>query len=216
MNRLYFAYGSNLCLPRLRYRVPGVREVGPGCLDGYALRWHKRGSDGSGKCSIEKCGADETEMTDRVHGALFEVPAEERPALDRIEGLGVGYREATVEVLPTGPRGALPATGERGRSAHEERGRVRAWTYVATDTHIDEGLRPFRWYRELVLAGATALGFPASYLERIRAVSALADPDDRRAARNRRFLHPRSSGRGPPHAGAERDPARGWPGPGAS
>ena len=55
---IYFAYGSNLCFPRLRARVPGVRALGPALLRGHELRWHKRGTDGSGKCSIVKVGGD--------------------------------------------------------------------------------------------------------------------------------------------------------------
>lgn len=49
---LYFAYGSNLCLPRLRSRVPSVALVGTAVLSGYELRWHKRSTDTSGKCDV--------------------------------------------------------------------------------------------------------------------------------------------------------------------
>jgi len=166
MNRSYFAYGSNLCFPRLRHRVPGVERIGPGRLRGYQLRWHKRGSDGSGKCSI-LAGREDVE----VHGALFHVPPEERAALDRVEGLGVGYREARVRVRL------------RDRI-------VEAWTYIAAETHVDESLLPFRWYRDLVIAGARSLALPRAYVDRIRRVAVLDDPDERRVARNRRFLDP--------------------------
>lgn len=189
MNRLYFAYGSNLCLPRMQHRVPGVRKIGRGRLGGHALRWHKRGSDGSGKCSIEEVGGDAV-----VHGALFEVPASERPALDRIEGLGVGYREAAVHVVPSAPPGGFGTRGGNGTRLAADR--VPAWTYVATDSHVDDTLKPFRWYRTLVLAGATALGFPTAYLEGIREVDALHDTDTRRASRNLRFLTPVMVGAG--------------------
>lgn len=107
-----------------------------------------------------------------VHGALFEIPEDERPALDRVEGLGVGYREAVVDV-------------------HTAVERVPAWTYVASDAHVDDRLRPFRWYRDLVLAGATRLGFPEPYLDGIRAVRPVDDPNPARAARNLRFLERR-------------------------
>lgn len=185
MNRLYFAYGSNLCLPRIRHRIPGVGKVARARLDGHALRWHKRGSDGSGKCSIEKVGGESV-----VHGALFEVPTEERPVLDRIEGLGVGYRETEVQVVPS----ASPGGAGSGNGTPLDADRVPAWTYVATDSHVVDDLRPFRWYKALVLAGAAAMAFPSAYLDGIRAVRALEDPDTRRASRNRRFLDPRFPG----------------------
>lgn len=168
MSGLYFAYGSNLCLPRLRHRVPGVRQVGAAFLEGHALRWHKRGSDGSGKCSIEPVG-DESPNGGGVHGALFDVPEDERPGLDRVEGLGIGYREARLEVA-----------GPDGNRA--------AWTYVANAGHVEEGLRPFGWYHDLVLEGAAALGLPGRYLDHIRRIETLADPDRARAAWNLRFL----------------------------
>ena len=91
---IYFAYGSNLCLPRLRARVPGVRALGPALLRGHELRWHKRGTDGSGKCSIVKVGGDAI-----VHGALFAIPETEEAALDRAEGSG--YKDISVSVEST-------------------------------------------------------------------------------------------------------------------
>ena len=79
----YFAYGSNLCLPRLKARVPGVRALGSALLRGHELRWHKKGDDGSGKGSIVEVGGDAV-----VHGALFAVPEREKAALGRAEGPG--------------------------------------------------------------------------------------------------------------------------------
>ena len=164
MKRPYFAYGSNLWLPRLRQRVPGVRPVAPARAMGYELRWHKRGRDGSGKCSVTL-----GEPGSVVHGALFHVPRRERHLLDTVEGLGCGYEEVTLEV-------------ELGGRCTE------AWTYRAEPEWVEDALRPFVWYRALVLAGAEALGFPEPYVERLRRVEALEDPDGERAARNLRLL----------------------------
>ena len=58
VNRLlYFAYGSNLHPTRLGDRAPSVELVGTAVLEGHALRFHKRGADGSGKCNALATGS---------------------------------------------------------------------------------------------------------------------------------------------------------------
>lgn len=161
MGLFYFAYGSNLCVPRLRARAPGVAAVGPASLPGYALRWHKRSVDGSGKCSIVRSTSPAAE----VHGALFRVPVPAKRLLDRVEGLGSGYRETTVRL--------------RAREWTSE-----ALTYIATPSHVDESLRPYSWYKDLVVSGAVAHGLPADYVDELRGVAVWDDRDAERAARN--------------------------------
>lgn len=90
----YFAYGSNMSLRRLRQRVPEVAVQGRAVLAGYDLRFHKVGSDGSGKCDAFFTG----DSTDILYGVLYHLPASGKPVLDRIEGLGAGYDERTVAV----------------------------------------------------------------------------------------------------------------------
>ena len=161
----YFAYGSNLCLPRLANRVPGVKALGPASLHGYELRWHKRSVDRSGKCSIVPSAS----AAAVVHGALFTIPKAEKHLLDRAEGMGDGYAEITVCV-------------------QSSQGTVSAQTYVAAPTHIDDSLRPYAWYRDLVVSGAESHDLPAEYVELLRLVVALQDQDAERATRNRIFL----------------------------
>ena len=161
----YFAYGSNLCLPRLANRVPGVKALGPASLHGYELRWHKRSVDRSGKCSIVASAS----AAAVVHGALFTIPKAEKHLLDRAEGMGDGYAEITVGV-------------------QSSKGTVSAQTYVAAPTHIDNSLRPYAWYRDLVVSGAESHDLPAEYVELLRLVVALQDQDAERATRNRVFL----------------------------
>ena len=69
----YFAYGSNLLARRLEARVPVLAGLGGHRLDGYTLRFHKRGRDGSGKGDV---------VATRDAGAKLNV----------IEGVGAGYR----------------------------------------------------------------------------------------------------------------------------
>jgi gamma-glutamylcyclotransferase len=157
---LYFAYGSNMAVERLRARVSSARLVGTAVLAGHALRFHKPGSnDGSAKCDAARTG----HAADAVLGALYSMDADELALLDRFEGRGNGYERKTVSVVS-------PA-GEA----------VSAETYIAT--RADPGLRPLDWYKEHVLRGARALELPAAYIAAIEAVAADVDTDEERRAR---------------------------------
>jgi len=149
----YAAYGSNLHPLRLRKRTDEARLLGTARVDGFALRFHKRGNlDGSGKCNI-------VEQTDsHVLMAIFEIPDRGIDSLDIEEGVGSGYERRSIEA------------GEFGHCL----------TYLAQDSHIDEELLPFTWYKELVLAGCRVHGFPDDYVAAIRAVNAVNDPDPER------------------------------------
>lgn len=162
MDVTYFAYGSNLCLPRLVSRVPDVRALGPASLHGYELRWHKRSVDRSGKCSIVPSAS----AAAVVHGALFTIPKARKHLLDRVED---GYADLTLRV-------------------QSSQGAVSAQTYVARPTHIDDSLRPYAWYRDLVVSGAESHGLPAEYVESLRLVVPREDQDAERVSRNRSFL----------------------------
>ncbi|MEP5763364.1 MAG: gamma-glutamylcyclotransferase [Halieaceae bacterium] len=152
----YFAYGSNMSLRRLRERVPAVSMLGSCALSGHQLRFHKSGQDGSAKCDAFYTGQQEQ----LLHGALYEIDQGGKSALDRVEGLGMGYQEKLVEVVT--------AAGVC----------VEAVTYYAT--HIDENLLPFCWYRQHVLVGAQELGLPQPHVELIENTEAIRDPDGER------------------------------------
>ena len=156
---LYAAYGSNLHPLRLSARLASARLLGTGQLANWSLRFHKKGKDESGKCSI--VAGDEG-----VFLAVFDISAEDKLALDRIEGLGRGYAETSLHVPPFGE----------------------CASYIAEKSSIDESLRPYDWYKDLVLAGGRAHGFPDSYLARIASVQAIRDPDRERAASNAMLL----------------------------
>ncbi len=160
---LYFAYGSNLCLPRIRKRAPSATPIAIGCLPGYQILFHKRSVDGSGKCTIQYNASDE----DLVFGALYLMDADEKLAMDEVEG--AGYREGIIGVLT--PQGQMEAS-----------------TYIATDTHIDSSLLPYKWYLEYVLAGARQHHLPEYYISSLKDVQTVQDPDLDRAAVNRSIL----------------------------
>lgn len=160
---LYFAYGSNLLPGRLRARVPSARVVGTGRVAARVLRFHKIGTDGSGKCDCPATG----DPRDRVWGAVYVMDAVDKPALDAAEGPGYGQIEVSVRL------GLSPVT---------------AYTYVALEGHVGSGNPPFGWYKALVLEGARHHGFEASVLRRIRSISSVPDPDRRRAERHWKLI----------------------------
>lgn len=155
----YAAYGSNLHPLRLRERIESAQFITRDFLPDWELGFHKRSKDGSGKCNIVPGHAG-------VHVAVFDISIEDKIALDEIEGVGAGYLHLDL-VLP-----------DIGSCA----------TYVAAGTHIDNTLSPYDWYRELVILGALAHGFPDDYIRAISATRCCEDPDAERRARNRRTI----------------------------
>lgn len=59
---------------------------------------------------------------------------------------------------------------------------------MADPAFVDGGLRPYCWYREIVLRGAEYHAFPGWYIEKIRAVGHVRDHDDERRTRNGRTI----------------------------
>lgn len=70
-------------------------------------------------------------------GVLFELDPEDKLALEQAEGVGAGYFEKSVNVWT-------------------EATLVTAVTYCATDK--DATLRPYQWYKALIIAGAREHG----------------------------------------------------------
>jgi cation transport regulator ChaC len=153
----YFAYGSNMLSGRLRHRVPSCALQGVAKLSGFKLSFSKRSVDGSGKCSIAPS------VDDTVFGVVYDIPLDQKPRLDRAEGLGNGYHERKFQ-----------AVWLDGSS-------VEVLTYVADDHAIDFSAVPYSWYKEFVLAGAQEHGLPAKYIhDNIESVQAIVDPKPER------------------------------------
>jgi hypothetical protein len=89
-----------------------------------------------------------------VWGVLFELDAQDKPALDRAEGVGEGYVEKLVTILT-------------------DQSVVDALTYCATEK--DPALRPYRWYKALVVAGAREHQLPAEYRRQLELVETVSD-----------------------------------------
>lgn len=150
----YAAYGSNLHPMRLVERLPSARLCGSSELEGWGLRFHKRGQDGSSKCNM--IPASET-----LYVAIYEINPAEKVYLDEAEGLGNGYQEKAISVPNFGT----------------------CFVYVAQDSHIDTNLRPFSWYKELVILGCLHHGFPADYVHAIQRIAPVQDHDIERHKR---------------------------------
>ncbi|MDH3615165.1 MAG: gamma-glutamylcyclotransferase [Gammaproteobacteria bacterium] len=117
----------------------------------WSLHFHKRGKDGSGKCNIFPDG-------DGIHVAVYDISAADKLVLDKIEGLGSGYSETLLSV---------PDIGD-------------CVSYIAEESYVEDSSITYDWYKELVLLGASAHGFPDDYLNRIRSLPQRQDPDTAR------------------------------------
>ena len=159
---LYFAYGSNLYSPRLRWRVPSCELISTATLAGHRLAFHKLSTDKSTKCDAY---ADQGHS---VIGVVYRIAEEELASLRKAEGLGHGYDEHEIAVtIPTGET-------------------LTVLTYLAARTHIVGGLAPYSWYWDFVMMGCREQELPTSYIDAyITAVAAVKDPDSEREARAR-------------------------------
>ncbi len=156
---LYFSYGSNMSIKRLRKRIPSAKRVAVAALSNHELKFHKKSTkDGSAKCDIIETHNPDT----IVFGVVFDIDDSEKIKLDQKEGLGKGYEEKFVEVISI------------------EGNLLEATTYYATN--IDPSLKPFSWYKEHVLRGAKENNFPDEYIQNIIGIKTIEDPKPERHA----------------------------------
>ncbi|MDX1404637.1 MAG: gamma-glutamylcyclotransferase family protein [Woeseiaceae bacterium] len=165
MTRRYLAYGSNLHPLRLCDRLPSSRLLGVTRLQGYSVRFDKRSKDGSGKCHLSPANNPD----DLAFGAVYEIAAREKELLDRIEGLGRGYDERSMDVIVNGNEYSV-------------------FTYTAQASYVNPELLPYDWYKALVLEGARFLEFPEDYVSYIKSLNTQADRNEARRQGNERLL----------------------------
>ena len=165
---IYIAYGSNMLSRRFRHpgRMPAAVARGVAAASGVRVRFHKRGVDGSGKCTL--VDADDSAG---AWGVLFEVTERDLETLDRVEGVHLGgYARESISVRV------------------QDGSIVAAVTYIGQEPFIDDTLVPYDWYRELVVEGAREHGLPADYVDELKQTSSRPDPDRDRAAEMHRLL----------------------------
>ena len=83
----------------------------------------------------------------------------DKKKLDEIEGTGKGYHNSMIDVPDFGT----------------------CFTYLGATSHICNELRPYDWYKEMVLLGCRKLDFPGRYTSMIEAVRNGPDPDEKRS-----------------------------------
>ncbi len=160
---LYFGYGSNMLHERLQARCHSAKPIGVAYAQGYKLAFSKHSKDGSGKATIAKTD----DKTDIVYGVLFGISEKELIELDKAEGYPGHYgRDMEFEVISL-----------------QDQETVVAATYIAQSGKVDHSLKPYDWYKALVLAGARQNKLDADYIENINSTQSISDPDDERKSR---------------------------------
>lgn len=152
---LYFAYGSNMLWERLRRRTPSAQPAEKGWIENYRLSFRKRSIDGSGKCDVVPTSDGKI-----VHGVIYRINTNEHPALDIAEGYKKGYERSTIHVATKDGKGA------------------NCVYYYATD--YGEELKPYDWYKALVIAGFEQNDLPSN---EVTTLDAISDPNPKRKTR---------------------------------
>lgn len=132
---LYFAYGANMDAAAMALRCPISRLIGGGYLPGYRFIIMREGY-----ASVLR------DPRRTVWGVLWDLAADDIPALDRYEGVAGGlYTKATV-----------PVRGEGGVR--------RALIYLGCSTAPG---RPRPGYLDAVIAAAQAAQLPPAYIREL-------------------------------------------------
>jgi len=160
--RIYLAYGSNLHPRRLEARIGPVELLGTTVLQGWSLRFDKRGGDGSSKANLHPAPGVDC----RAGAALYALDLEQLRKLDRYEGVGRGYE--TFEMT-------LPWQSQA----------ITAFMYLAPSQWLSSTLLPFDWYVELIAEGYRFHGFGSAHIE---ALARQPVQRDQRVERARREL----------------------------
>lgn len=140
VDRLYFAYGSNMSSARLLARVPGCEVRGAARLTDWRLDFDKPSRDGSAKANVAP------RVGHLVWGVLWALPDSGWSYLD---GFEPGYERIRCEVV----------------SGSDERVGVQLYTYRGAPG----GHPPFDWYLAHLIDGAVEHDLPGQWIESLRA-----------------------------------------------
>ncbi len=163
-NYYYLAYGSNLHPLRLLERISSCEFIETQSLNGYRLHFHKHSlTDGSGKGNMILTN----NPNDTTFVAIYRMNNAHKPLLDEFEG--EGYETTSQNLVVEGV--------ER-----------KVFWYRAIEDYIDDTLKPYCWYRQLILLGAQFHQFPKAYIEAIKAVNSTPDPVRERLAKHEQLI----------------------------
>jgi len=156
---LYFAYGSNLHLPRMLSRCPGAEMLFIARRDGYQFRMTRKRSNGFGAADIVPAEGS------CVYGVVYLIPQSQRGDLRKAEGWrenrGAYLEQKDFDVVNT-------ATGETARTV----------TYTVRQPH-QPPVPTTRRYRDFVLNGARYWQLPLEYIDQLQAAIAVTDCHER-------------------------------------
>ena len=107
--------------------------------------------------------------SDLIYGAIYKLKPGHKNELDRFEGKGYGYIDNQITL------------------EHNEV-EFTCFTYIAQQSHIANNLKPYHWYKKLVILGAQYLQFPDTYISLIEAVESTEDPDTTRRKENEQLI----------------------------
>ncbi len=147
--------------PWLRKDAPSARARVRASLDGHALRFRKLSDDGSTKADVSVARGC------RVWGGLFDIDTRDLRRLNKKEG---GYDPVPVAVRQT--------DGDV----------TDAWTFVARAARGRSRRWPYRWYLDLVRAGAAYFTLPDVYRRTLKRRRGKIDRDEERLAAATRYL----------------------------
>ena len=144
-----FCYGSNMSSERITQRCSSSRFEAIAKVSGWKLLFNKKSKDGSGKANLVWTGG-----SSEVWGVIFDISEDEKPILDKFEGLGWGYDELKLLVISD--------LGEE----------IECVCYIALDEkYLDNGLKPYDWYKEWCLVGAREHNIPFEYIMTLERVN---------------------------------------------
>jgi len=147
----YFAYGSNMNPERVRVRGMAIRSYMAGTLNDYRLAFNKRSTIVPGAASANVMASPGSV----VEGVIYQLEDHTTiETMDPFEGYPVRYGRHIVPIIT-------------------REGVLESWVYTARADHIQEGLRPARWYLDHLLAGKDMLS--EAYFKSLESVVPLAD-----------------------------------------
>ena len=136
-------------------RVPSAELVSVAEHSRHKLTFHKISNDGSSKCNLFNSGSE----SDLIYGAIYKLRSEHKNELDKFEG--IGYKDKQITLKHNGNE-------------------YTCFTYLAQQSHIVNNLKPYHWYKKLIILGSQYLEFPDWYISLIEAVESMEDSDPAR------------------------------------
>jgi hypothetical protein len=150
---MYFAYGSNMALDRLKARCPSARKVSIGRLDNHAIAFNLLGTKGEGKGG--GIANVVPSITKKVFGVLYSINSDELKRLNQLEA-------------------SMRYSVEKREIDAASMGVAEAIVYVANGG--DAPIRPTDEYRKFIMIGASENQLPAEYVKELEQAMTAISP----------------------------------------